>query len=138
MIITACYAWHQLWLYHREEYLMQQKLSQTARLTGLPLPPTARTTSGGRPLTSCGSLNASRTRRMVSSPGTQPSCGDSVASRPQTVPRSLSRLGMRRSADSLSTAAAAAAAATSTSGKCLMLHCDIIPRVCALFVGFRS
>ena len=109
---------------------MQHKLSQTARLTGLPLPPTADTTSGGRPLTSCGSLNASSTRRLVRSGGTRPSYGDSVASRPQTVPRSLSRLGMRRSADSVSTAAAAAAAAdaaTSTSGKCLVLHCDIIP-----------
>ncbi|KAL3156185.1 Tubulin polyglutamylase ttll5 [Trebouxia sp. C0010 RCD-2024] len=64
--------------YDREEYLMQQKLIQTARLTGLPLTLTANPSSGGRPLASCGSLSVSSTRRLVSSGGTRPSCGDSA------------------------------------------------------------
>lgn len=92
---------------------MQQKLLQTARLTGLALSPTANPSGCG--IASCGSLNVSSNRGLVSSGSARSSCGGTGAGRPQTVPRSLSRLGMRRSADSPPTAAAAAAAA---AGKC--------------------
>lgn len=100
---------------HRERYLAQQKLLQTARLTGLPLSPTANTASGGRTLASCGSWSVSSSSSLGGGGGALASCG-SVAGRPQTVPVSPSRLGMRRSADSLPLPADA-----STSGKFAML-----------------
>lgn len=100
---------------HRERYLAQQKLLQTARLSGLPLSPTANMASGGRTLISCGNWNDSSSGSLDGGGGTLVSCG-SVAGRPQTVPVSPSRLGMRRSVDSLPLAADA-----STSGKFVML-----------------
>ena len=71
--------------------------------------------SGGRTLASCGSWNVSSSSSLVGSGSTLASCG-SVEGRPQTVPKSPSRLGVRRSADSLPSAAA-----VSTSGKIVML-----------------
>lgn len=71
--------------------------------------------SGRRVLASCGSWSVSSSGSHVGSGGTLVSCG-SVAGRPQTVPVSPSRLGMRRSADSLPVAAGA-----STSGEFVRL-----------------
>ena len=89
----------------RDEYVAQQKLEQTARLTGL----VSRSTSlagRGRSLSSSGCT-------LVSCSSPLSSCGSLVGSRPQTVATSRSQLGMRRSADWLP----ATAAAASSSGK---------------------
>ncbi len=96
----------------RDEYIAQQKLEQTARLTGLPVSRSTSLAGSGRTLSSSG-------RTLVSCGSTLSSCGSLVSSRPQTVAASQSQLGMRRSADWLpaTVAAAAAAAAASASGK---------------------
>ncbi len=90
----------------RDEYVAQQKLEQTARLTGLPVSRSTSLAGRGRTLSSSG-------RTLVSCSSTLSSCGSLVGSRPQTVATSQSQLGMRRSADWLP----ATAAAASSSGK---------------------
>ena len=103
----------------REKYLAQQKLLQTARLTGLPLSPTANMASSGRTLTRGGSWNVSSSNSsssLVGSGSALVSCGTVEGRRSPTVPKSPSRLGMRCSADSVPSATAA-----STSGKFAML-----------------
>jgi len=87
----------------RDEYIAQQKLEQTARLTGLPVSPATSLAGGGRTLSSSG-------HTLVSCVSTLSSCGSLVgSSRPQTVATSQSQLGMRRSTDWLPATAAASA-----------------------------
>ena len=91
----------------RDEYIAQQKLEQTARLTGLPVS-WSTSLGSGRTLSSSG-------RTLVSCGRTLSSCGNLVgSSRPQTVATSQSQLGMRRSADWLP---ATVPAVASASGK---------------------
>ncbi len=92
---------------YRDEYIAQQKLEQTARLTGLPVSRSTSLAGSGRTMSSSG-------RALVSCGSTLSSCGSLVGSRPQTVATSQAQLGMRRSADWLP---ATAAAAASASGK---------------------
>ncbi|KAL0029059.1 hypothetical protein WJX77_003291 [Trebouxia sp. C0004] len=94
--------------YDRGEYKAQQKLEQTARLTGLPVPRSTCHAGSGRTLSSSG-------RTLVSCGSTLSSCGSLVgSSRLETVAPSQSQLGMRRSADWLPATAASAAAASAS------------------------
>ena len=102
---------------YREECLLQQKLQQTSRLTGLPMPPT----SSGRSISlnsstlsssSIASLHSSSLRSTVSfsgnsRPGTSSSAASSAQSRfgrsmsgVEARCKSPSRLGRRSTADS--------------------------------------
>ena len=93
---------------YRNGYIAQQKVEQTARLTGLPVSLATSLAGSGRALSSSG-------RTLVSCGSTLSSCASVVgSSRPQTVATSQSQLGMRRSADWMPIAAGAVA---SVSGK---------------------
>ncbi len=105
---------------YRDEYIAQQKLEQTARLTGLPVSRSTSLAGSGRTMSSSG-------RALVSCGSTLSSCGSLVGSRPQTVATSQAQLGMRRSADWLP---ATAAAAASASGKHVVRNtCCLITKV---------
>jgi len=98
----------------RDEYVAQQKLEQTARLTGLPVSRSTSLAGSGRILSSSGRTLVSCGSTLSNCGSTLSNCGSLVgSSRPQTVATSQSQLGMRRSADWLP----ATAAAASSSGK---------------------